>query len=183
MTKKTILRTSIRIIVVLIIVFSLFIIYYPVKERSIAWPHCKNNLKTIATACLMYANSNDGTYPPNLTSLIPNEISTPDYFSCDLAKERDTNSFGCTRDEHGPNIYFVYLPGLSSKAIKDTLLAFCPFHKDKYITTVYVDTVAKYLDKNEFKDELNKMLKEIKYRDQYSKEAIELMEYYLKEQP
>lgn len=167
MTKRSGLQIGIIVLGIIIGMIPLLKIFIRPEERPIVDP-CKRNLRQIGAACLMYTIDNDGVFPSDLILLIPGQIGDDQILACNIARKKSKEK-----------VLFVYFSGLRKDSLKDSVLAYCPYHEGGG-NVLYADGHVKWKKHSETKDELRKMLDTPGYRQQYSKQALELMEKILK---
>ena len=170
----------------IIVIFIIIIILWPVKIRGhkIVNP-CTQNKGQIAQSCLMYSMEYSGSFPPDLMDLIKTgHLDDVKVFECPALRERNNQFLSCNKIEDNSGMLIVYLSGLTDKSLSDSVLTFCKYsYPDNSRNIGFIDrSVKKHSDKD-FKKILSKMLNTPEYREQYSEEAIKIMESYLEKEP
>jgi len=106
---------------------------------------CAENLQAVGRACISYANSHQGSFPPSLKELARTggaEALRPEQFSCPNAGKK------------GRGGGYVYVPGLRKIDDPTTILAYEPLgnHKKKPGGHVLlVSGIVNWLDENQHK--------------------------------
>jgi predicted Zn finger-like uncharacterized protein/prepilin-type processing-associated H-X9-DG protein len=91
---------------------------------------CASNMRQIGQALLLYANDNQGQFPPKLADLLLAGNITPSVFVC--PDSNDTPSPGATPAAQaaalssGGHESYVYIPNLSTSASADTIVLYEP---------------------------------------------------------
>jgi len=182
MNKKSSLILILSIFIVGCLAYILWVKFRPIERGMIT---CKNDLKCIGTAIHMYADEHDGDFPPDLLSLMPTYLSDHRIFRCHYIQgKRQREIFGFLRDKDKIEVHYIYLSGPNLSSPDDFILAFCMESYDgRGRNVLFKDAHAQFLEEDEFHSNLLKIFNSEKYNKQYSKEAINLIEEYLKEKP
>lgn len=113
---------------------------------------CANHLRQIGLACINYAQTNRGTYPNDLETLVHQRyLSRPDVLVCPELRETLTFSSPPTGPEitAAQNSSYVYLAkGLTDKVRRPEMIAF-GIHQHSgrgHVVMVYNDATVKTLD-------------------------------------
>ena len=136
---------------------------------------CRDNMRNIGLALSLYAGSWEGQYPQDIMALFPDVVNDSKIFiSCPYFPKEDKYISG--------QAAWVYLPELTAESMSDSVVMFCrEMHRGKRRNVLYWDCSVSFLEKEEFQNELKRMLTTPEYRKQYTEEAIKIMEKYLKE--
>ncbi|MFA6636609.1 MAG: type II secretion system protein [Candidatus Omnitrophota bacterium] len=107
-----------ELLVVFAVSAAIFLAFIPVigymNKRHLR-AECEDNLKTIGVALYMYANKNDGEFPPSLKTLYEeNYLSDKTTMNCPIKK-----STGTIDDPD-----YFYVPGLSLKTSENQPMAY-----------------------------------------------------------
>jgi hypothetical protein len=121
---------------------------------------CMNNIRQIGHALMMYAMDRDEKFPDSLDEL------TGFYL--------DRKALQCP-EAPDPALSYHYLPGLSTNAPWDAIIAFDrKGNHENGRNVLFSDVHVEFLDENEFRETLRGMLEQ-EYSSQYSPEAVELI--------
>jgi len=131
---------------------------------------CKNNLRQIGLAMSMYAVDQGDAFPPDLESLVPNQVYDKHIFHCSSSVK--------------PGNSYTYLTGLTVKAPSDAIVVFDKEenHGFRGRNVLYVDAHVTWKSEQEFRKELQKMLTPA-YKKHYNKQGIDIIRGILQAQP
>ncbi|MHC4914511.1 MAG: hypothetical protein ACYTGB_03385 [Planctomycetota bacterium] len=92
------------------------------RRETCARSPCKSNLRQIGLACLMYAEDNGGSFPPDFASLVPEYIDGARVLSCyqNPSMWKDFNRGKATAGSSS----YAYFPGLGTWAPGSAMVAY-----------------------------------------------------------
>ncbi len=114
---------------------------------------CKSNLRQIGLACLMYADDNNGFFPPHFAALVPVYVDNARIFSCNRnpSRWRDFNGGRATAASSS----YAYVGGLSASAPFEVILAYdrTPHNRaGRYV--LFADAHVEWRREKNFQEEL-----------------------------
>jgi len=112
---------------------------------------CASQMRQIGQALLLYANANQGQYPPKLEDLILNENMVSGTFVC--PSSNDTPAPGTTPQAQasalstGGHESYIYIPNLNSAVSADTVVLYEPLtdHNNAGMNVLFGDGHVEFL--------------------------------------